>query len=88
MKEIILEIEHANAYLKAMFKSGNANEHDCANVRMHLDNIECLVKKLNLADVSLEERSDSAVCVCKKPKRHIYGVRECEKCGKPLPKAH
>jgi hypothetical protein len=33
-----------------------------------------------------EERG--AVCRCKNPKRYIYGVRECEKCGKPLPKVN
>ena len=27
----------------------------------------------------------NSVCSCKKPKRYIYGVRQCEKCGKELP---
>ena len=30
----------------------------------------------------------SSVCSCKKPKRYIYGVRQCVKCGKELPKAN
>ena len=37
--------------------------------------------KLRLSFVSI------SVCSCKKPKRYIYGVRQCDKCFKELPKA-
>lgn len=39
-------------------------------------------EKLRLLFVS------SSVCSCKKPKRYIYGVRQCDKCFKELPKAN
>lgn len=44
-----------------------------------------LVKNLTIPDVV--GQSKQLVCSCKKPKRYIYGVRQCEKCGKKLPTA-
>jgi hypothetical protein len=54
---------------------------------------ECAVKLYNKSkvknlDIQRVSNNEVAVCRCKKPKRYIYGVRECEKCGKPLPKAN
>jgi len=37
-------------------------------------------EKLRLSFVS------SSVCKCKKPKHYIYGIRQCDKCFKELPK--
>lgn len=47
-----------------------------------IDEFDKKQKELRLSYVS------SSVCSCKKPKRYIYGVRQCDKCFKELPKAN
>ena len=51
MEDITKELNSATQYLRVMKRTGNHKE-DCDNVLMHLANIEDLVNKLNIDDVS------------------------------------
>jgi len=52
MEEITKELNSATEYLRAMKKSGH-HKGDCDNILMHLANIEDLVNKLFIANVSV-----------------------------------
>ena len=51
MEDITKELNSATQYLRVMKRTGNHKE-DCDNVLMHLANIEDLVNKLFIANVS------------------------------------
>lgn len=52
MEDITKELNSATEYLRAMKKSGH-HKGDCDNILMHLANIEDLVNKLFIANVSV-----------------------------------
>ena len=55
-----LELKRAEEYLDAMAK-GTANKEDCENVKMHLDNINSIVRNLSIPDVVGSFWSDDAI---------------------------
>ena len=55
-----LELKRAEEYLDAMAK-GTANKKDCENVKMHLDNINSIVRNLSIPDVVGSFWSDDAI---------------------------
>tara|TARA_R110000823_G_scaffold302974_1_gene424268 strand:+ start:33 stop:326 length:294 start_codon:yes stop_codon:yes gene_type:complete len=62
MEDITKELNSATQYLRVMKRTGNHKE-DCDNVLMHLANIEDLVNKLFIANVSksfTEKQMDDA----------------------------
>tara|TARA_R110000764_G_scaffold171412_1_gene258275 strand:- start:51 stop:362 length:312 start_codon:yes stop_codon:yes gene_type:complete len=68
MEDITKELNSATQYLRVMKRTGNHKE-DCDNVLMHLANIEDLVNKLNIDDVS---KPKGTVCKHKGCKhRHV-----------------
>lgn len=56
MEDITKELNSATQYLRVIKRTGNHKE-DCDNVLMHLANIEDLVNKLFIANVSNQRES-------------------------------
>jgi hypothetical protein len=51
LEEFNLELKRANEHLDAMTSVGTANKQDCENVKIHLDNINSIVRGLVVPDV-------------------------------------
>jgi hypothetical protein len=72
MEDITKELNSATQYLRVMKRTGNHKE-DCDNVLMHLANIDYLVNKLFIANVSKSiAKKYAEFCV------------ECDRKGLPL----
>ena len=68
-----IELKRAEEYLDAMAK-GTANKEDCENVKMHLDNINSIVRSLSIPDVIVpkgtlcddcKEAKEDTITLCK-----------------------
>lgn len=52
LEEFNIELKRAEDYLNAMVRAKTANREDCENVKMHLDNINSIVRNLSIPLVS------------------------------------
>lgn len=58
LEEFNIELKSAEDYLDAMSRVGTSNKEDCENVKMHLDNINSIVRKLIIPECIVISKCD------------------------------